>query len=106
MRLGESTRKRGLAPDGSVVFPAFPRPGYRPFVIAGERTPSGPALEIHGTNRRFATEKLVMLYHYFILSLQRTEIMHLLRPPVWHKWEEKGEIFLVFCAGDSCIAMR
>ena len=106
MRLGESTRKRGLAPDGLVVFPAFPRSCCYRFVIAGERTPSGPALEIRGTNRRFATEKLVMLYHYFILSLQRTEIMHLLRPPVWHKWEEKGEIFLVFCAGDSCVAMR
>ena len=37
MRLGESTRKRCLAPDGAVVFPAFPRPRCRRLVIAESR---------------------------------------------------------------------
>jgi hypothetical protein len=37
MRLGESTRKRGLAPDGVVVFPTFPRPRCPRLVIAGSR---------------------------------------------------------------------
>jgi hypothetical protein len=43
MRLGESTRKRALAFDGSVVFPAFPRSHCHCFVIAGSRL----ALDLH-----------------------------------------------------------
>ena len=43
MRLGESTRKRALASDGSVVFPAFPRSRCHCLVIAGSRR----ALDLH-----------------------------------------------------------
>ena len=68
MRLGESTRKRGLAPDGSVVFPAFPLLPHR---YRGEQTRSGPALEFNYPKECFTTEKLLVLYHYSLLSLQR-----------------------------------
>jgi hypothetical protein len=79
--------KRCLASNRLVVFPAFPLLPHR---YRGEQTRSGPALEFNCPKKRFATEKLFVLYRDSILSLQRLEIMHILRPLVGHYWEEKA----------------
>jgi hypothetical protein len=57
--------------------PASPLPSLR---YRGEQTRSGPALEINYPKECFATEKLFVLYHYSLLSLQRLDIMHMYAP--------------------------
>jgi hypothetical protein len=58
--------------------PHLPTSLLSPLSYRGEQALSGPALEFKCPNERFATEKLFVLYHSFMLSLQRTEIMHVL----------------------------
>jgi hypothetical protein len=90
---------------GASDLPRLPASPLSPFSYRGEQTCSEPALEFTCPHERFVTEKLFVLYRYSILSLQRTEIMHMLRPPVVHNWEGKKscipsrsvEVLLALC---------